>query len=134
MNMLRTSILALLMLAALSGAAVAQQVDCNRSASYDTNSNGATKLVTGTAGRSIYVCGYSIVSGGTVNVSLVYGTGTNCGTGTTAITPAYNTVVTMALFDNSPFWRGLVAPAAKDLCINASSGVAIQAIVYFSQR
>lgn len=110
-------------------------IACSRVAIYDTNASGSTKLVTGT-GRPIYICGFTFIGGGTVNVKLVYGSGTNCGTGTVNLTPAFNMIANSQVADQSSFFRGLVVPGApaatpNDLCINASSGVAIQAIVYY---
>jgi len=106
---------------------------CNRSVVYDASTSGSTKLITGATGKSIYVCGFHMFSGGTVNVKLVYGTGTNCGTGTAGLTPAYQFTAQTGIVDSSPLWRGILAPAAKDLCINASGGVAMQALVFYNQ-
>jgi hypothetical protein len=109
-------------------------IECNQSASYDTNTSGSTKIVSGASKTVIYICGYTIVSGGTANVSLKSGTGTNCGTGTAAVTPAYSMVAQNRVSDDSPVWRGLLVPTGQDLCINSSAGVAIQAIVYYTAR
>lgn len=110
------------------------QRTCGKSVIYDASTNGATRLVVGT-GTTIFVCGFNFASAaGGVNVSLVYGMGTNCGTGTTKITPAYQfgTVSGISgIADNSPVFRGLEAPTGNDLCINTSAGAAVQAIVYY---
>ncbi len=107
---------------------------CGQAVIYDASTSGATKLVTGTATKQIYVCGFNFFAGGTVNVSLKYGTGTNCGTGTTAITPAYQLIAQTGLVDHQPYYAGLTpVPASNDLCINASAGTAVQAVVYYAQ-
>lgn len=110
-------------------------IACQKSAIYDTNTNGATQLVA--LGAPIYVCGYTIATAAAVNVGLVFVTGTNCATGQTKITPAYvfqaSTAGIAALVDGAQQFRGLVAPAGQALCINASAGSAVQAIVYFDQ-
>lgn len=110
-------------------------IACQKSAIYDTNTNGATQLVA--AGAPIYVCGYTIATAAAVNVGLVTGTGTNCGTGQVKITPAFVFQATTAgiakLVDGAQQFRGLVAPAGQALCINTSAGSAVQAIVYFDQ-
>src|SRR5215468_6838706 len=62
-------------------------IACSRSVFYDTNANGATQLVA--AGSTIYICGYKIATNNAMNLGLVFGTGTNCATGQTKITPAY---------------------------------------------
>lgn len=116
------------------GVATAQGVDCRSSVVYDASTNGSTKLVTGASTKTVYVCGFTLMAGGTVNVSLVYGTGTNCATGETAATPAFQMVAQTNITDSSVFWRGLSAPIGKDLCIKTSAGVAVQAILYYVQR
>lgn len=105
---------------------------CTNSVIYDASTNGSTQLVAGTATNRIFVCGYDFFAGGTANVKLVYGTGGTCGTGTTSITPAFQFTAQTGLVDPSPYWRGLkVVPLSNDLCINASAGQAVQAIVYY---
>jgi hypothetical protein len=119
----------------------ANTVYCNQSVVYDTNTNGSTVLVASTSGTggSTYICGYTISAATAVNVKLIFGTGTNCGTGTKSITPAYNfqAVTTAAVpnvTDSSSNYRGLSVPAGNDLCINASAGSSVQAIVYYYQQ
>lgn len=106
---------------------------CYASAIYDASTNGATQLVAAVTGQAVYICGYTLFAGGTANVSLVYGTGSNCATGQTKITPAFQLVAQTGLADSSPFWRGLLAPASQALCLLTSAGVAVQATVYYSQ-
>ena len=113
---------------------------CNSSKVYDTNTNGSTVLVASAtgAGGSIPICGYIISSTTTVNVKLIYGTGTTCGTGTTALTPAWQfqaiTAGIASIADFASNDRGLVVPAGNDLCINTSAGNSVQATVYFYQQ
>lgn len=111
-----------------------QMFGCNQSAFYDNNTSGSTLLVTGVATKGIYVCGWNIWSGGTVSVKLVYGTGATCGSGTTAITPAFQFTAQTGDVDHLPVYTGITpVPVSNNLCINASSGVAVQAVVYFTQ-
>lgn len=117
--------------------AQAQQVGavyCSQSATYDASTNGATRLVANSSNRAIYICGYQITWGAaaTGNVTLEYGTGTNCATDETAITPAVQGVAQFKVEDNSPVWRGLTVPVAKDFCLKTSAGIAIQAIIYYT--
>lgn len=111
-----------------------QVIACTRAAIYDASTNGSTKLVTGTASQQIYVCGFALFGGGTANVKLTYGTGGTCGTGTASITPAFALIAQAQIVDHQTFYAGLTpVPVSNDLCINASAGVAVQAIVYYSQ-
>lgn len=116
------------------------QISCDSSAVYDTNTNGKTQLVALSSGKVIYVCGYSFAatSSSAVTVSLSSGTGTNCGTTSTNITPGY--VLQSAasqgpagIVDGSPYFRGLKTSASNELCIVTNAAVSVQAIVYYSQ-
>lgn len=104
---------------------------CKQAPFYDASTNGATQLIA--AGGSIVICGFNFWAAGTVNVGLVFGTGTNCATGTTKITPAYQLVTQTGVSDTATFFRGLYVPSGNALCINTSAGVAVQAIVYAQQ-
>lgn len=108
-------------------------IQCDSTAIYDASTSGSTELVALTSGRTIYVCGYSITWGGTTNVKLVYGTGTNCATSPSNMTPAYQGVAQFGIVDKSVFWSGLKTASANALCINASGAVAVQAIVYYAK-
>jgi hypothetical protein len=116
------------------GISPSQMFGCNQSAQYDASTSGNTKLVTGVANKLIYVCGFNFFSNGTVNVSLVYGTGGTCGTGTGSVTPAFEFGAQTGTVDHLPVYTGLPgAPASNDLCIKTSGAVAVQAIVYYTQ-
>jgi hypothetical protein len=108
-------------------------VSCNKTAYYDASTNGATQLVPVVTGAKIYVCGFDFYAGGTGNVSLEYGTGTNCGTGTVVMTPAFQLKAQTGLVDRADYWMGLNTIASQELCINSSAGVAVQGIVYYAQ-
>lgn len=117
-----------------TGGLVQGLIQCDSSAPYDASTNGSTELVALTASRTIYVCGYSILNGGTAtNVKLIYGTGTACATGSTNMTPAYQLIANAGIVDGSQFSRGLKTASANALCINTSAGNAVQAIVYYAK-
>lgn len=109
-------------------------IECRLTAVYDTNTNGATVMITGVAGKSIYICGYQLWSGGTVSVGFVRGTGTTCATGEVKITPSYALVAQTGVGDTSPVWRGLRAGPAEDVCIKTGAGVAVGGIIYYTQQ
>lgn len=115
-----------------TGGLIQPLIQCNSSVVYDASTNGSTELVALTSGRTIYVCGYSIMAGGTVNVKLIYGTGTACATGSANMTPTYQLLAQVGIVDGSPFNRGLKTASANALCINTSAGVSTQAIVYYA--
>lgn len=108
-------------------------ISCDSSVVYDASTSGSTQLVALSSGKIVYVCGYTIVSGGTVNVELDYGTGTACVTSPTKIVPAFQLTAQTGAVDGSPFYRGLKTAASNELCLKTSGGVAVQAIVYYTQ-
>jgi hypothetical protein len=112
----------------------AQEINCRSTVVYDASTNGSTKLITGIAQGNVYICGFNIWAAGTATVKVVYGTGTNCATNQTAMTPAYSLVTQTGIADGSSVWRGLLAPAGVDVCIVTSAGVAVQAQIYYAQR
>lgn len=120
-------------LGANTGGNLTGLVACNSTAKYDASTSGSTELVALASSQTIRVCGFNIIAGGTVNVKLVYGTGTNCGTGSTNMTPAYQLTAQAGMVDHTPFWNGLATAASNALCINASGATAVQAMVYYTQ-
>lgn len=107
---------------------------CDLHASYDASTSGSTKIVTGVSGRKVYICGLLVQTGGTAtNVKLVEGTGTNCGTGSANITPAYQLAANSNVGFMSAFWTGMAsATNADDVCINASAANAVQADLFYA--
>lgn len=118
--------------AANSGGA-SKLISCNNSVVYDASTSGATSLISPASGQTVYVCGYSIVSAGTASVKLESGTGALCGTGTVAMTPAYELTAQGGIADGSPFFRGMKSQASAGVCFSSSAAVAVQAIVYYTQ-
>jgi len=107
---------------------------CDTHAFYDASDNGKKTVVAGVSAKKIYVCGYIMATGGTAtNLSLTSGTGTDCVTTSTAITPAFQLVANDRIGANSPFWNGLITLAnADNLCVNASAGNAHQVEIWYT--
>lgn len=118
-----------------SSTQTASGVGCNSAAVYDSSAlSGLTQIISaGTAGEAIYICGYTFLAAGTVNVELDYGIGATCQTGTKKITPAYQLTTQTGVSDGSQYFRGLAAPSGNALCIKTSGAVAVQALVYYAQ-
>jgi hypothetical protein len=137
-------LLTALLFCGLSGAAFAQEeapggkpvIACNLKVVYDLSTNGATQLIPAVVAQNIYVCGYVIYGGGTVNVGLISGTQTTtpCDTSTVKETPAYQLTSQAGVVDNRGYGDGFKVATNTSLCINTSAGVAVQAIVYYTQH
>lgn len=90
----------------------------------------STKIVTGIAGKQIYVTAVALIPVATSAVTFTYGTGTNCGTGTTSITG----VMTFAAGQTLTYGIGngaiFVLPVANDLCITITTAAAPGSLAY----
>jgi hypothetical protein len=115
----------------------AGSIYCSQNAQYNASTNGLTRIFTSNAASSnkVYICGYvANVGASATNVQLEYGTGTNCGTGTTALTPLFVLPAAGQIKEDSPVWRGLLVPSGNDVCVNSSAGNPVQWIVYYSYQ
>lgn len=110
-----------------------QLILCDSSAVISTASSGSAQLVALTSGQTTYVCSYNWMANGTVNVKLVYGTGTNCGTGSTDLTGAYNHTTQTGIAVTSPSWTGIKTAASNALCINLSAAVQVSGVVMYTK-
>jgi hypothetical protein len=141
--MTRFLALVLAALLALAAPAAAQTgsatgvIQCNQSAFYDASTLGTTQIIApGTAGgvgQRIYVCGYTINVGATAtNVSLNYGTGSNCGTGTAGLTPVWVLAANQFMVDGQAA-APLVAPPGSALCVTTSAANPVKVLIRFLQ-
>lgn len=106
---------------------------CNQTAVYDSSASGNTQLVPAIAQTKIYICGYTLFAAGTSNVGLTAGTGSNCGTSNSKLTPYYEFTSSTGMSDQSNNYRGLSTPASQALCLYSSATSPVQAIVYYAQ-
>lgn len=122
-------------------------IACTNSKIYDTNTSGNSELVPISGTKTIYVCGYEVMASGTVNVSLVTGTGTACAsaasgtpsTGTSgasaSLTPAWQLTTQTGKLSAYPTHGWLLSTgSANALCIKTSGAVSVQMQVFYHQR
>lgn len=86
--------------------------------------NGVATSVT--VGKSIKICAFVInvnQAAGAADFGLVYGTGTNCGTGTTNVTNQYFGTASVKESKQAEYTAGsyLIVPPGKDLCVAVSA-------------
>ncbi|MGH6796864.1 MAG: hypothetical protein ACREDI_00575 [Roseiarcus sp.] len=82
-----------------------------------------TQLVALAAGKAIYVTAWDVMAGGTGAITLEYGTGSNCGTGTTALTGAYPLTAQQGIAKGNGLGPVLIVPAGNALCALTSAAV-----------
>ena len=137
--------LSLLALSCLSVAAQAQpigppSISCNKIFQVSQGAVALTKVISGVAGQSISICGWTLNAGAaTATASLSYGTGTNCGTGTTTIYPVLSLGINGVLVDNNNFAH-VSPPAANasavpnDVCLVTTGTGPMAVVLYYSQQ
>jgi hypothetical protein len=121
-------------LGAQASAVLKGVTQCDTHAFYDASDNGKKTVVAGVSAKKIYICGFVLATGSTAtNLSLTSGTGSDCASTSTAITPAYQLIANDRVGANAAFWNGLVTLAnADNLCVNASAGNAHQVEVFYT--
>lgn len=92
-----------------------------------------TQLVPISGTATIYVTAFDLVGGGAGNATLVYGTGSNCGTGTTSLTGPYALVAQTVITKGSGLGPIFVVPAGNALCLTTSAAVQMSGSVSYSQ-
>ena len=138
--MKRLWLLVALALAALCGPASPQGtivgpgglILCPQLATLAVGPSTITQIVAAVTGKAISICGWHITNtGATGTFSLSYGTGANCGTGTTAVVPPQNVTSTAPATDHIDY-AFFTTPVSQALCITPSVAT-IAAVVYFNQ-
>jgi hypothetical protein len=103
---------------------------CTLSAPITFSAASGSVQIVGLSGSTVIrVCHLSISANTATNFTIQYGTGSACGTGTTALSGAYNNVTTLALDLNGT----LRAPAGQAVCINSSGTITAGGIVTYAQ-
>jgi len=137
---MRKLLLALLLVLASAVPAAAQPpggIVCNKFFAVSQAAVVLTKIISGVAGQNISLCGFVYNSGAaTSTVGLSYGTGTNCGTGTTVFVPVVSLPINGLLVDKGDF-ASMGVPTVNgsgvpiDLClVTTGTGPAVVVIHY----
>ena len=116
-----------------SGGSVSNLGQAAASAPINVSSATTTQLVALSSGKAIYVSAWDVVVAAADNVTLEYGTGTNCGTGTTALTGAYNLSPNGGIAKGDGVAPVLFVPASNALCILTSAAVQASGSVSYAQ-
>lgn len=103
------------------------------SAPINVSTATTTQLVALSAGKLIHVTSYDVIAGGTGNITFEYGTGTNCGTGTTILTGAYNLAAQAGIAKGNGLGDVLVVPSGNALCVLTSAAVQMSGSVSYAQ-
>ncbi len=109
------------------------QVMCNQLVFQTASTASLATILAGVAGKTTFICGWHVTnSAGTVSTfQLSSGTGTNCATTNTNITPAFNVTSSAPSTDHVEFAMLSLVPG-NNLCI-ISSGTTLQPAIWVGQ-
>lgn len=108
-------------------------IQAGASAPINISTATTTQLVAAVAGQSIYVTSWDVIAAGTGNLTLEYGTGVSCGTGTTTLTGAYNLTAQSGIAKGNGLGPVLIVPSGNALCALTSAAVQMSGSVAYSQ-
>jgi hypothetical protein len=109
-------------------------VQADQTPAINISTAGTTQLVAAVSGKRVLVTHWNVMAGGTVNATWEYGTGTNCGTGTTLLTGAYPLTAQNGAGFGSGLGPILIAPAGNALCMVTSAAVQVSGGFAFTQE
>jgi hypothetical protein len=116
-----------------TGGHVNALIQADSSAAINVSTATTTQLVALSAGQKIYVTSFDVIAGGTGNITFEYGTGTNCATGTTTLTGAYNLIAQSGIAKGNGLGPVLVVPASNALCVLTSAAVQMSGSLSYAQ-
>lgn len=108
-------------------------VQAAASAAISVAASTTTQIVALATGKWIFVTSFDFMSAGTLNATLVYGTGSSCGTGTTSLTGAYPLIAQAGIAKGNGTGIVLVIPAGNALCITTSGASQVSGSVSYAQ-
>lgn len=103
---------------------------CSSSAVVTVSAAATTELVALTASQSIRVCSFALSISLTGSAQFVYGTGTNCGSGTTNLTGAFSILTGVTSSQGAGFGELFKTAASNALCLTATVGNVTGVISY----
>jgi hypothetical protein len=116
------------------GSSATTAISCDHFTRFgDINTPTTTELVPLSAGKTIYLCGFHMIASGATTATLVYGTGTNCGTGPTNITDDFDLTAQVGIVDHGAVWHGMKTAVSNALCIKNSAAFKNAGGVYWTQ-
>lgn len=109
-------------------------IQADTSVPFQISSAATTQLVAAATGKKTYVTYVNLMAAGTANVKFVYGTGTNCGTGTTDLTKTYPLTAQVGWSGGAGLGPILVVPASQAVCVTSDATSAISGLLSETQQ
>ena len=111
-----------------------QPVACNSSQQIAVTTQGTVQVIAAVAGKSIYVCGFVLNSGGSTTVQLVQGQGSACATGKTNLTPAFKMANGSTVTMGGSVGQVLRSSVGGALCMTTTSNPDVGVLIVYVQR
>lgn len=106
----------------------------DQSASVGMSSATTTEIVAAVSGQRIFITGGMLWANGTGDLTFKYGTGTNCGTGTTSInTQVFSMTAQTAFLTGTGLGSWLIVPSGKALCVTWSTTATLGGFLTYAQ-
>jgi hypothetical protein len=106
---------------------------CGKSFFVSAGATAMTQQVAPVAGARVVICGYVLNAGAAAATFLLsYGTGSNCGTGTTALTPTFSLPIN-GVVANRGVTVGEATAVGSALCYTITGTGPMNAVVYYDQ-
>lgn len=112
---------------------VAGVVACDNSAVLSMSTATTTQAIALASGKSVYVCGFVLNAGGTATVKLVQGTGSNCGSGQSNLTPAFNLTAGGNVALGNSLGRLLKSNSGSAVCVKSSAAQPVNVLLIYTQ-
>lgn len=116
-----------------SGANMVALIQADQSVPITMSTATTTEFVALSGSTKIYITSFDFIAAGTTNVTLKYGTGTNCGTGTTSLTGAYTLIAQAGIAKGNGIGPVLVVPAGNAFCVTNSQAIVIGGSISYTQ-
>ena len=117
-----------------AGGAITTTFAATASVPINVSTAVTTQLVALSAGKAIYVGSLDFLAAGATNVTFEYGTGTNCATGTTALSGPYSLTASAGISKGNGAAAVLFVPASNALCMVNSAAIQVSGSVAYAQQ
>ena len=105
---------------------------CSQSASLDVAAGTNRILIAGSS--PIFICGMDVSNSAAGTIQIKTGTGSNCGTGTANVTPAFSFVAGPSKFGWGNFVGLGVGATGLDICMTTTGAANTQIEIYFARQ
>jgi hypothetical protein len=102
---------------------------CPNTSAIVASGTGNTQIIATQTNKVINVCTIAFAAAAANNIKLTWGTGTNCGTGTTDLTGVWTGITQPGIIISNTPQAGITVPRGQALCINLSAANVVGGVV-----